>query len=50
MLNHKRLAKDHLGQVLSQPCCQQKKQILIEDVLQTVKKSNKKASNQRQVE
>jgi len=21
MLNHKRLAKDQLGQVLSQPCC-----------------------------
>jgi len=21
MLNHKGLAKDHLGQVLSQPCC-----------------------------
>jgi len=21
MLNHKRLAKGHLGQVLSQPCC-----------------------------
>jgi len=21
MLNHKGLAKDHLGQILSQPCC-----------------------------
>jgi len=38
MLNHKGLAKDHLGQVLSQPCCPaaNTNKILIEDLLQVV--------------
>jgi len=42
MLNHKELAKDHLGQVLSQPCwyCNTN-QIIIEDVLQLVIKVTK---------